>query len=65
MARPDADRFPDVARHIACMECGGTAHLLTPLPAEDDLYPGDILVYRCADCLERWDVVYDPNGELA
>jgi hypothetical protein len=47
------------------MECGGKAHLLTRLPAEDDLYPGDTLAYRCEDCLERWDVVYDPEGELA
>ncbi len=48
-------------RQITCMECGGRAHLITPLPAEEDLEPGDVLVYRCEDCLDRWDVVYSPD----
>ena len=43
---------------ITCVECGGTAHLITE-PPEGGFEPGDILVYRCADCLDRWDVVYE------
>jgi hypothetical protein len=52
---------PGVDRSITCVDCGGTAHLITPIPDPDDLYPGDILVYRCEDCLDRWDIVYEPE----
>lgn len=42
---------------IVCVDCGGWAFLLTP-PREDDVWlPGDIVAYRCADCLDRWDLV--------
>ena len=51
-------------RVIECVDCGGAAHLLTVASAED-LEPGDVLIYRCADCNDRWDIVYDPEGELA
>lgn len=54
---------PDIDRVIVCVDCGGDAHLLTNVPI-DDFYPGDVLVYRCADCMDRWDIVYDPDGEL-
>jgi hypothetical protein len=42
---------------ITCVDCGGVAHLLTTWPADDPPVPGDVLVYRCADCADRWDVV--------
>lgn len=48
---------------ITCVDCGGRAHLLTAsrLDEEDagaELWqPGDIVAYRCADCLDRWDIV--------
>lgn len=57
------ENYPDIERIIECVDCGGDAHLLTALP-EDDLYPGDVLVYRCADCMDRWDIIYDPDNEL-
>jgi hypothetical protein len=41
---------------IVCVDCGGTAHLLSFVP-EDGFQPGDVVAYRCADCLDRWDVV--------
>jgi len=41
---------------IDCIDCGGHAHLLTP-PPEFGWAPGDLLVYRCEDCLDRWDLV--------
>lgn len=55
----------DPLRTIACMECGGSAHLITHLDAEDPVLPGDVLAYRCPDCLDRWDVVVadDEAGE--
>ena len=42
---------------IVCVDCGGTCHLLTH-PREDGVWePGDFVAYRCADCLDRWDLV--------
>ena len=52
----------EIEQIIECVDCGGRAHLLTETP-EDGFYPGDILIYRCADCMDRWDIVYDPEGE--
>jgi hypothetical protein len=41
------------------MECGETA-VLIQLPDEDELIEaGDVLVYRCPDCGQRWDVIVD------
>ena len=42
---------------IVCVECGGTAHLLSYPPPDDDPWlPGDIVAYRCGDCAERFDL---------
>jgi hypothetical protein len=43
--------------HITCVECDGRASLLTTWPPDDEPQPGDVIVYRCADCLERFDIV--------
>ncbi len=46
---------------IICVDCGGVAHLLT-YPREDGAWmPGDVVTYRCAECLDRWDVVLDED----
>jgi predicted nucleic acid-binding Zn ribbon protein len=47
---------------IECVDCGGRAHLLT-YPPEDGWQPGDLLVYRCEDCSDRWDVVLAPEPD--
>src|ERR671919_2284146 len=53
----ERDRSPvEVDQVITCVDCGGRAHLLTE-PAEWGWQPGDLLVYRCEDCLDRWDVI--------
>lgn len=48
---------------IVCVDCGGVAHLIThPRVDEDSLTgfrSGDILAYRCEDCLDRWDIEFD------
>lgn len=44
---------------IACIDCGGDAHLLSTWTHEDPPQVGDLAVYRCADCLDRWDLVLD------
>ena len=53
---------------IPCIDCGGRAHLLTS-PPEDGLWlSGEVVAYRCEDCLDRWDVVLGDDdieaGEL-
>jgi len=40
---------------IICVDCGGTCHLLAH--PETDFEPGDPVAYRCADCMDRWDLV--------
>ena len=48
-----------IAERISCMECEGIA-VLVQLPDPDEmLEPGDVLVYRCPECYQRWDVVVD------
>ena len=43
---------------ITCVDCGGVCHLLSfPDPdVETGFRAGDIVAYRCEDCLDRWDV---------
>lgn len=42
---------------IHCIDCGGTCHLITPPPEEGEWQPGDLAVYRCEDCNDRWDML--------
>ena len=46
---------------IDCIDCGGRCHLVTP-PPELGWAPGDLLVYRCEDCLDRWDLLVPDGG---
>ena len=48
---------------IDCIDCGGRAHLISTWPEDDPPQPGDVMVYRCEDCLDRWDLVL-PEDEL-
>ena len=48
-----------LAETIVCVECGGTAHLLTGFPPDDPPMAGYIVPYRCADCMDRFDLVVD------
>jgi hypothetical protein len=48
---------------ITCIDCGGRCHLLTP-PREDGRWEaGDVVAYRCVDCLDRWDLVLPDDDE--
>jgi hypothetical protein len=49
----------EIAAIITCTDCGGRAHLVQPPEPDEVVEPGDVLVYRCEDCLDRWDVVVD------
>lgn len=44
---------------FTCVDCGGVAHLISFLPEEGDLEPGTPLAYRCGDCMERFDVIWE------
>jgi DNA-directed RNA polymerase subunit RPC12/RpoP len=52
---------------IDCIDCGGRCHLLSRPRPDDDVdgggfQAGDVVVYRCEDCNDRWDlIVPDPD----
>jgi hypothetical protein len=39
---------------IDCIDCGGRCHLLVTWAPDNPPVAGDIVVYRCADCLDAW-----------
>ncbi|MEX1279162.1 MAG: hypothetical protein AB1Z55_00400, partial [Acidimicrobiia bacterium] len=45
---------------IGCVDCLGRCHRLTAEPV-DGFEPGDVIAYRCEDCGDRWDVVWEPD----
>lgn len=55
----------DAPGTIVCVDCGGTCHLLsTPSEGDDGrigFRAGDVVSYRCADCLDRWDIELDED----
>ena len=54
--RPPADFGHGIPAIIVCVECGGPCHLLTRYAEDARPEAGDIVAYRCAHCLDRWDV---------
>jgi hypothetical protein len=46
---------------FTCVDCLGTAHLISFLPSDGEVEPGTALAYRCADCNERFDVVIEED----
>jgi hypothetical protein len=43
-----------VADTITCVDCGGTCHR-TPIDAPELGWEvGDVVTYRCCDCLDMW-----------
>ena len=55
---------PVVTRRIDCIDCGGVAHLLTRPDDTGRFWPGDIVVYRCEDCLDRWDIIVPGDDDI-
>lgn len=51
----DAPDAPDAPEVIDCVDCGGRCHLL-------NFYDG-LATYRCEDCRDRWDVLFEAEGE--
>jgi hypothetical protein len=50
-----------VSGPAAEIDCGGRAHLITFAPEEGGWEAGDVVSYRCSDCLDRWDLVLESD----
>jgi hypothetical protein len=48
-----------LANPIVCVECGGWAYLLNTFRPDEPPMPGDVVAYRCADCVDRFDLVVE------
>lgn len=48
----------EVPLTIECVDCLGTCHRL-PREPEGGFAPGEVIPYRCEDCLDRWDIQFD------
>lgn len=48
---------------ITCIDCGGRSHLISRFDDEHPPQPGDLITYRCEDCLDRWDLVIPGDDE--
>ena len=46
---------PTIPQTIVCVDCGGLCHLISYAP-DEGFEPGDIVAFRCEDCLDRWDI---------
>ncbi len=45
---------------IICVDCGGKCKLL--IHPEKEIEPGDVVAYRCLECMDRWDVVMEEEA---
>ena len=59
----DASGAPLVTERITCIDCGGVSHLLSRPDDTGRFWPGDLVVYRCEDCMDRWDLIVPDEGE--
>ena len=41
---------------IAMFVLAGSSYILLSPEPDEGFTPGDIVAYRCADCLDRWDL---------
>ena len=48
---------------IVCVDCGGRCFLLTRRPEDGIWEEGEIVAYRCEDCLDRWDIVLTEDDD--
>ena len=49
---------------IDCIDCGGRCFLLTPVPEDGIWEEGEVVAYRCEDCLDRWDLVLTADDDV-
>jgi hypothetical protein len=48
---------PSIDEEIDCIDCGGPCRLLVTWAPDNPPVAGDVVVYRCRDCLDAWYVV--------
>ncbi len=48
---------------IDCIDCGGRCHLMVTWAPDDVPIPGDVVTYRCEDCLDMWYLVVPEDDE--
>ena len=53
----------DPPETITCVDCLGTCHLISFARPDEPIEAGDIVTYRCADCGDRWDLVWEDDDE--
>tara|TARA_Y100001960_G_scaffold329116_1_gene419575 strand:+ start:1376 stop:1540 length:165 start_codon:yes stop_codon:yes gene_type:complete len=51
----------EVPESIICVDCGGLCGLISYEEPDEGFQPGDVVAYRCRDCLDRWDIVIEPD----
>ncbi|MFH1105249.1 MAG: hypothetical protein V1757_09980 [Actinomycetota bacterium] len=51
----------DVADQITCVECQGSARLVSFAPPDEGFAPGDVVTYVCGDCGHRLDLVLEED----
>ena len=49
-----------VPETIQCVDCGGRCHRLSYEP-DEGFASGDVVAYRCEDCMDRWDIVLEDD----
>ena len=48
---------------IDCIDCGGRCFLISYAPEDGRWHPGDLITYRCEDCMDRWDLLIPDAAE--
>lgn len=48
---------------IVCVECGGSARLISYLPPDEPLEEGSPIAYVCPDCDQRFDLVWEEDED--
>ena len=60
----DQSGDPLVSKTIDCIDCGSTAHLISYPDETGRFWPGDLVIYRCEDCLDRWDIIVPDESDF-
>jgi hypothetical protein len=50
-----------VADTILCVDCGGMCHRIPFEAPEPGWRPGDVVTYRCSDCVDLWYLEVDED----
>ena len=50
-----------VADTILCVDCGGLCHRIPLEDPELGWQAGDVVTYRCADCVDMWYLEIDED----